>query len=159
LDAAVDAGSDQFELNEDQRAIREMAEAFATERIAPNALDWDRNRHFPADVIRETGPLGFGGIYVRDDVGGSGLARLDAVLVFEALSRACPGFAAFISIHNMASWMIDRFGNDDQRRKLWIDSNSDHSATHRHNKRITQPPSCSRIPIERIHVSRNGNQS
>ena len=60
------------------------------------------NRHFPADVIRETGPLGFGGIYVRDDVGGSGLGRLDAVLVFEALSRACPGFSSFISIHNMA---------------------------------------------------------
>ena len=118
MDAAVDAGSDQFELNEDQRAIREMAEAFASERVAPNALDWDRNRHFPADVIRETGPLGFGGIYVRDDVGGSALARLDAVLVFEALSRACPGFAAFISIHNMASWMIDRFGNDEQRSRF-----------------------------------------
>ena len=69
-------------------------------------------------MIRETGPLGFGGIYVRDDVGGSGLARLDAVLVFEALSRACPGFAAFISIHNMASWMIDRFGNDEQRHRF-----------------------------------------
>ena len=118
MDAAVDAGSDQFELNEDQRAIREMAEAFASERVAPNALDWDRNRHFPADVIRETGPLGFGGIYVRDDVGGSALARLDAVLVFEALSRACPGFAAFISIHNMASWMIDRFGNEQQRSRF-----------------------------------------
>ena len=118
MDAAIDQGSGQFELSEDQRAIREMAEAFAGERVAPNALEWDRNRHFPADVIRETGPLGFGGIYVRDDVGGSGLARLDAVLVFEALSRACPGFAAFISIHNMASWMIDRFGNDEQRNRF-----------------------------------------
>ena len=118
MDAAVDAGSGQFELNEDQRAIREMAEAFAAERVAPNALDWDRNRHFPADVIRETGPLGFGGIYVRDDVGGSALGRLDAVLVFEALSRACPAFSAFISIHNMAAWMIDRFGNDEQRQRF-----------------------------------------
>ena len=69
-------------------------------------------------MIRETGPLGFGGIYVRDDVGGSGLGRLDAVLVFEALSRACPAFSAFISIHNMAAWMIDRFGNDEQRQRF-----------------------------------------
>ena len=118
MDAAVDSGSGQFELGEDQRAIRDMAEAFANERVAPNALDWDRNRHFPADVIRETGPLGFGGIYVREDAGGSALGRLDAVLVFEALSRGCPGFAAFISIHNMASWMIDRFGNDEQRQRF-----------------------------------------
>ena len=95
-----------------------MAEAFAADRVAPNALDWDRNRHFPADVIRETGPLGFGGIYVRDDVGGSGLGRLDAVLVFEALSRACPAFSSFISIHNMAAWMIDRYGSEEQRQRF-----------------------------------------
>ena len=118
MDAAVDASAGQFELNEDQRAIQEMAEAFAADRVAPNALDWDRNRHFPADVIRETGPLGFGGIYVRDDVGGSGLGRLDAVLIFEALSRACPAFSAFISIHNMAAWMIDRFGSEEQRQRF-----------------------------------------
>src|SRR5689334_10621653 len=118
MDAAVDAGTGQFELNEEQRAIQEMAEAFAADRVAPNALDWDRNRHFPADVIRETGPLGLGGIYVRDDVGGSGLKRLDAVLVFEALSQACPGFASFISIHNMGAWMIDRFGSEDQRQRF-----------------------------------------
>ena len=69
-------------------------------------------------MIRETGPLGFGGIYVGEDVGGSGLGRLDAVLIFEALSRACPGFSSFISIHNMAAWMIDRFGDDEQRRRF-----------------------------------------
>jgi alkylation response protein AidB-like acyl-CoA dehydrogenase len=86
--------------------------------VAPNALDWDRERHFPADVIRETGPLGLGGIYVRDDVGGSALGRLDAVLVFEALARACPAFSSFISIHNMAASMIDRFGSDEQRRRF-----------------------------------------
>ncbi len=112
MDSAVQAAGGQFELNEDQRAIQEMAEAFAAERVAPNALDWDRDRHFPADVIRETGPLGLGGIYVRDDVGGSALGRLDAVLIFEALSRACPAFSSFISIHNMAASMIDRFGSD-----------------------------------------------
>jgi hypothetical protein len=118
MDAAVDPAAIQFDLNEDQRAIREVAEAFAADRVAPNALEWDKSRHFPADVIRETGPLGFGGIYVREDVGGSALGRLDAVLVFEALSRACPGFASFVSIHNMGAWMIDRFGDDEQRRRF-----------------------------------------
>ncbi|MFI0848358.1 isobutyryl-CoA dehydrogenase [Mesorhizobium sp. IMUNJ 23232] len=118
MDASFDPAATQFDLNEDQRAIKEMAQAFAADRVAPNALDWDRNKHFPADVIRETGPLGFGGIYVRDDVGGSGLKRLDAVLVFEALSHACPGFASFISIHNMGAWMIDRFGSEEQRRRF-----------------------------------------
>ncbi|MBN9274924.1 MAG: acyl-CoA dehydrogenase family protein, partial [Mesorhizobium sp.] len=118
MDSAVQAAGGQFELNEDQRAIQEMAEAFAAERVAPNALDWDRDRHFPADVIRETGPLGLGGIYVRDDVGGSALGRLDAVLIFEALSRACPALSSIISIHNMAASMIDRFGSDEQRQRI-----------------------------------------
>jgi alkylation response protein AidB-like acyl-CoA dehydrogenase len=118
MDAVVEAPAGQFDLNEDQRAIQAMAESFADERVAPHALDWDRNRHFPADVIRETGPLGFGGIYVAEDGGGSGLGRLDAVLIFEALSRACPGFASFISIHNMTAWMVDRFGNEEQRQRL-----------------------------------------
>jgi alkylation response protein AidB-like acyl-CoA dehydrogenase len=95
-----------------------MAEAFATERVAPNALDWDERKHFPADVVRETGPLGLGGIYISDDVGGSALGRLDAVLVFESLAKACPGFSAIISIHNMATWMIDRFGSDEQRQRF-----------------------------------------
>ena len=90
MDAVVDAATGQFELNEDQRAIQEMARSFAAGRVAPNALQWDKDRHFPDDVIRETGPLGFGGIYVRDDVGGSGLGRLDAVLIFEALAAADP---------------------------------------------------------------------
>ena len=118
MDSAVEAAGGQFELTEDQRAIQAMAEAFAAERVAPNALDWDRDRHFPADVIRETGPLGLGGIYCSDDVGGSALTRLDAVLVFEALARACPAFSSFISIHNMAASMIDRFGSEEQRRRL-----------------------------------------
>jgi alkylation response protein AidB-like acyl-CoA dehydrogenase len=118
MDAAIDTHAGQFELTEDQRAIQEMANAFAADRVAPHALEWDKAKHFPADVIRETGPLGFGGIYVRDDVGGSALGRLDAVLIFEALSKACPGFSSFISIHNMASWMIDIFGNDEQRQRF-----------------------------------------
>ena len=86
MDGAVHTTGGQFELTEDQRAIQAMAEAFAAERVAPAALEWDRNRHFPADVIRETGPLGLGGIYVRDDVGGirtgqvgQSLARQNAI--------------------------------------------------------------------------------
>jgi alkylation response protein AidB-like acyl-CoA dehydrogenase len=118
MDATVEAGSGQFELTEDQRAIRDMAGALAETRVAPNALDWDKRRHFPIDVIRETGPLGLGGIYVREDVGGSALGRLDAVLVFEALAKACPAFSAFISIHNMAAAMIDRFGSEEQRARF-----------------------------------------
>ena len=118
MDAAVDRGTGQFELNSDQRAIQEMAQAFAADRVAPHALEWDKAKYFPADVVRETGPLGFGGIYVKDDVGGSSLGRLDAVLIFEALSRACPAFSAFISIHNMAAWMIDTFGNEEQRQRF-----------------------------------------
>jgi alkylation response protein AidB-like acyl-CoA dehydrogenase len=118
MDTAISTSATQFDLNEDQRAIQQMAEAFAADRVAPNALDWDRQKHFPSDVIRETGPLGFGGIYVREDVGGSALGRLDAVLIFEALARADPAFSSFISIHNMAAAMIDRFGNDEQRQRF-----------------------------------------
>ena len=118
MDAVVDTASGQFELNEDQLAIQDMARAFAADRVAPNALAWDRDKHFPADVIRETGPLGMGGIYTKEEFGGSGLKRLDAVLIFEALSAACPAFSAFISIHNMATWMIDLYGNDEQRQRF-----------------------------------------
>lgn len=118
MDGVASSTGGQFELTEEQRAIQEMAEAFAADRVAPAALDWDRNRHFPADVIRETGPLGLGGIYVRDDVGGSALGRLDAVLIFEALAHACPAFSSFISIHNMAASMIDRFGSEEQRQRF-----------------------------------------
>ncbi|MBI1619176.1 isobutyryl-CoA dehydrogenase [Aquamicrobium zhengzhouense] len=117
MDTAVQAAS-QFELNEDQRAIREMTAAFAADRVAPYALEWDRDRFFPSDIIRETGALGLGGIYVREDVGGSGLTRLDAVLIFEALANACPGFSSMISIHNMAAWMIDTFGSEEMRQRL-----------------------------------------
>ncbi|WP_432283211.1 isobutyryl-CoA dehydrogenase [Aminobacter sp. BA135] len=118
MDAAIDATAGQFELNEDQLAIREMAGSFAAEKVAPFALEWDKAKHFPEDVIRETGQLGFGGLYVKEDVGGSALTRLDAVLVFEQLAHACPGFSSFISIHNMAASMIDRFGNEEQRQRL-----------------------------------------
>ncbi|MGJ5033835.1 acyl-CoA dehydrogenase family protein [Bradyrhizobium sp. HKCCYLRH3059] len=106
----------QFALDEDQIAVRDMARAFAAEKIAPHALRWDEEKHFPVDVMREAASLGMGGIYIRDDVGGSGLSRLDATLIFEALATGCPTVSAFISIHNMASWMIDTFGTEAQRQ-------------------------------------------
>ncbi|HSM39183.1 MAG TPA: acyl-CoA dehydrogenase family protein [Afifellaceae bacterium] len=110
-----------FQLSEDQRQFQSVAEAFAREEMEPHASEWDENSVFPVETLRAAAALGFAGLYVRDDVGGSGLTRLDAALVFEALSRACPSTAAYISIHNMASWMIDRFGSDDQRRRLLPD--------------------------------------
>ena len=109
----------QFALNEDQIAIRDMARAFAAEKIAPHALEWDETKHFPVDVMREAASLGVGGIYIKDDVGGSAMTRFDAALIFEALATGCPTTSAFISIHNMASWMIDAFGNDTQRHR-WL---------------------------------------
>ena len=107
-----------FELSEEQAAFRDVAAAFAAEHMAPHAARWDEEEIFPRDVLKAGAVLGFGGLYVRDDVGGAGLSRTDAAIVFEALSRACPSTAAFLSIHNMASWMIDAFGSDPQRRRF-----------------------------------------
>jgi alkylation response protein AidB-like acyl-CoA dehydrogenase len=104
-----------FALTDDQTTIRDMARDFAAEKLAPHALEWDEKRHFPVDVIRETAALGMAGIYVREASGGSGLTRLDAALIFEALAEGCPTVSAYLSIHNMVSWMIDRFGSDGQR--------------------------------------------
>jgi alkylation response protein AidB-like acyl-CoA dehydrogenase len=106
-----------FALPEDQIALRDTARAFAEEKIAPFALKWDEDKHFPVDTIREAATLGMGGIYIRDDVGGSGLTRLDAALIFEALAQGCPVVSAYISIHNMAAWMIDAYGSVDQRTR------------------------------------------
>jgi len=113
----ADGAFRQFDLTEEQRAIRDMAADFAREELAPKALEWDEKKHFPVDVLRKAAALGMGGIYVSDEYGGSALTRLDAALIFEALSTGCPSVAAYISIHNMATWMIDRFGNDAQRAK------------------------------------------
>ena len=100
----------QFDLTEEQRAIREMARKFTADRIAPFAAEWDEHHIFPRDTIREAADLGFGGIYVSEESGGIGLGRLEAALIMEAMAYGCPSTAAFISIHNMATWMIDRFG-------------------------------------------------
>ncbi|MDP3737000.1 MAG: isobutyryl-CoA dehydrogenase [Hyphomonadaceae bacterium] len=107
------------ELTSEQTLIRQTAADFAAEKLRPFAAEWDEKKHFPVDVIREAAGLGFAGLYVNEDVGGSGLSRFDAVLVFEQLSQGCVSTAAFLSIHNMCSWMIDRFGSD-ALRKEWL---------------------------------------
>ncbi|GAQ32210.1 acyl-CoA dehydrogenase family protein [Mycobacterium pseudoshottsii] len=108
-----------FTLNDDERVITQTAAAFADKRLAPYALEWDATKHFPVDVLREAAELGMAAIYCREDVGGSGLRRLDGVRIFEQLAIADPVTAAFLSIHNMCAWMIDSFGTDEQR-KDWI---------------------------------------
>ena len=109
----------QFALTEDQTAVRDMAREFAAEKIAPFAVKWDEERYFPVDVMREAAALGMGGIYIRDDVGGSALTRFDAALIFEALATGCPTVSAFISINNMSAWMIDSYGSQAQRQQ-WL---------------------------------------
>jgi len=106
-----------FALNEDQVAIQDAACAFAEGQLAPRSAEWDEKKHFPVDVLRQAAELGFAGIYVNEDVGGSGLSRLDASIIFEALSYGDVPVAAYLTIHNMASWMIDRFGSEDLRKR------------------------------------------
>ena len=103
-----------FAITEEQSAIQDMAFAFARERIAPHALDWDARSHFPVDIFREAAALGISTIYVPADKGGSGLSRLEGALIFEALSYGCPAVAAYLSIHNMVAWMVGRYANADQ---------------------------------------------
>lgn len=107
-----------FDLTDDHRALSEVARQFADEFLAPQAVEWDRTKHFPLDVFRKAAELGVGGMYVNEDVGGSGLSRLDAALIVEALATGCPSLASYISIHNMTAWMIDRYGNDALRQRV-----------------------------------------
>ncbi|KAA0921947.1 MULTISPECIES: isobutyryl-CoA dehydrogenase [unclassified Rhodococcus (in: high G+C Gram-positive bacteria)] len=108
-----------FTLNEDERAINDTAREFADEFLAPNAIEWDQSKHFPVDVLRKAAGLGMGGIYIGEDVGGSGLTRVDSVRIFEQLATGDPSIAAYISIHNMVAWMIDTYGTDEQRQR-WL---------------------------------------
>jgi alkylation response protein AidB-like acyl-CoA dehydrogenase len=103
----------QFSLTEDQLAIQDMARKFTADRITPHAAKWDEEHHFPRDVIKAAGELGFGAIYISEENGGIGLGRLEAALIMEAMSYGCPATSAFISIHNMATWMIDCFGGEE----------------------------------------------
>ena len=109
----------QFALDDEQTALFEMAHAFASKKLGPKAVEWDEKKHFPIPEMREAAALGMGGVYIREDVGGSALSRLAAALIFEALATGCPAVAAYMSIHNMAAWMIDAFGSNEQRKK-WL---------------------------------------
>lgn len=108
-----------FPITDDQKALVDAVRDFTEQRVAPHALDWDAEKHFPVDVLAEAGELGLGGLYVGEEHGGTGLERTDAILIFEELAKADPAFAAYISIHNMVAWMIDSFGSDEQRAR-WI---------------------------------------
>ncbi len=105
-----------FRLSEDQLAFQATARDYAASELAPHAQRWDEEQVFPVEALRAAAALGFAAIYVREDAGGSALTRLDAALIFEELAAACPSTAAYLSIHNMASWMIDRFGDERQRQ-------------------------------------------
>lgn len=107
-----------FQLTDEQRAIQDTARDFAEREFKPHAAEWDEGCVFPVAALRQAAALGFAGIYVREDVGGSGLARLDAALIFEELATGCVSTSAYLSIHNMAAWMIDRFGDEAQRRRF-----------------------------------------
>ncbi|MFB8075511.1 acyl-CoA dehydrogenase family protein [Streptomyces californicus] len=104
-------------LTDDQLAVVETTLDFAQEHLAPHAVAWDQDKHFPVDVLRKAAGLGLGGVYVREDVGGSKLSRTDGVLVFEALATGCPSIAGYLSIHNMVGWMVDRYGTEAQRER------------------------------------------
>jgi len=115
----VNAGATvDFSLSPEQRAFQATARQFARGEMAPHAREWDEHETFPVEALRAAAALGFGGIYVKEDVGGSALARLDAALIFEELAQGCTSTAAYISIHNMAAWMIDVFGNQATRKKF-----------------------------------------
>ena len=109
--------TNQFDLTDEQRQIQEMARQFTADALTPHAAEWDEKHIFPRDTIRAAAELGFGSIYVSEESGGIGLGRLEAALIMEAMAYGCPSTSAFISIHNMASWMIDRFGADAVKRK------------------------------------------
>ena len=111
----------QFDLSDDQRAIQEMAQRFTADAITPFAAEWDEKHHFPRDVVKAAAELGFGAIYVSEESGGIGLGRLEAALIMEAMAYGCPSTSAFISIHNMASWMIDSFGSAEVKARYLPD--------------------------------------
>ncbi|MBS1982698.1 MAG: acyl-CoA dehydrogenase family protein [Bdellovibrionales bacterium] len=106
-----------FELSEEQVAIQDMARQFAAKELAPNAAKWDQTKHFPVDVIKRAAELGFCGVYTRTDVGGAGLTRTDAAIMFEELAGGCTSTTAFITIHNMVTWMIDTFASEELRHE------------------------------------------
>jgi acyl-CoA dehydrogenase len=111
----------QFQLTEDQLAIQDMARKFTADQITPHAAKWDEESHYPVEVWKAAGELGFGAIYISEENGGIGLGRLEAALIMEAMSYGCPATSAYISIHNMAAWMIETYGSDDLKSRYLPD--------------------------------------
>jgi alkylation response protein AidB-like acyl-CoA dehydrogenase len=110
--------TDLFQLTDDQLAIQDMARKFTADRITPFAAQWDEECHYPVDVWKAAGELGFGAIYVSEESGGTGLGRLEAALIMEAMAYGCPATSAYISIHNMVAWMIDSFASDEVKARF-----------------------------------------
>ena len=113
--------TDPFQLTEDQIAIQDMARKFTADRITPFAAQWDEDHHYPVEVWKAAGELGFGAIYVSEESGGIGLGRIEAALIMEAMAYGCPSTSAYISIHNMAAWMLDTFGGDELKARYLPD--------------------------------------
>ena len=114
----TEAQQNPFTISPEQQSVRDLAIAFGLEEIEPNVLQWDEEKFFPVDVIKSAAKLGMGGICVAEDVGGSDLSRLDAVLIYDGLARSCPSIAGYFSVHNMVAWAIDKFGNTEQRQRF-----------------------------------------
>jgi alkylation response protein AidB-like acyl-CoA dehydrogenase len=145
-----------FSLTPDQLAICEVAKRFADERFAPNAVEWDQQKHFPVDALREAAALGMGAVYVREESGGSGMSRLDAALIFEALATGCPSTAAYLSIHNMVAWMIDRFGSPELIRRFMPKlATMEHLSSYC----LTEPSAGSDAAALKTRARREGNSS
>src|SRR6476469_220755 len=146
---------DLFGLDDDERVIAETAAAFAEKRLAPKALEWDKSHHFPVDELREAAELGMAAIYCGEDAGGSGLRRIDAVRIFEQLATADPAVAAFLSIHNMCSWMVDTYGTHEQR-KSWVPKLASMEAVASYC--LTEPGAGSDAAALRTKAVRDGDQ-
>jgi hypothetical protein len=143
-----------FELSEEQRAIQDTAREFARAEMMPHAKEWDENSTFPVETLRKAATLGFGGIYVKDDVGGSALTRLDATIIFEELAQGCTSTAAYISIHNMSAWMIDAFGGETQRKRFLPKlATMEHFGSYC----LTEPDSGSDAASLKTHAVRDGD--
>ncbi|MFF8313533.1 acyl-CoA dehydrogenase family protein [Streptomyces lydicus] len=143
-----------YTLTDDQQAIRRAARDFADEYLAPDAAEWDREKHFPVDVLRKAAEIGMGGVNVREESGGSGLTRMDSALIFEALATGCPTISAYLSIHNMVAWMIDTYGTPAQRdRWLPLLCSMEHLASYC----LTEPEAGSDAAALRTRAVRDGD--
>ena len=144
-----------FEFTEDQLAIQALAEKFTADEITPHAGGWDERHEYPLETIRQAAELGFGGIYVGEEHGGIGLGRIEAALIIEAMAYGCPSTSAFISIHNMATWMIDQFANDDLRERFVADLVSMSKVA---SYCLTEPGSGSDAASLRTRATRDGDE-